>query len=354
MDFKLVLHEFLPNEEFVAAKRFGNGHINSTYLLTTLKNEYFIVQRINNYVFKDVDTLMNNIVVVTNHLKNKNIESIEMIKAANGKYYIEYEGSFYRMYRFMRETFTYESPEGMKTVENAAMAFGKFHNYLSDLDATQLGETIPHFHDTPKRYNDLQTAIKEDKCNRVKTCKREIKIINKYVKYYSLITDGIKSGEVKLHITHNDPKINNALFDDRTKAYRSIIDLDTVMPGSVLYDFGDALRSLFTGDKEDSKNYKEVIGNPSIFNHYLNKYYKETKKFLTKREIELFAYAPFILTMECGIRFLEDYLKGDVYFNTKYSTHNLDRARTQINLAESIIQNIDEYKNIVNKITGIK
>lgn len=352
MDFKELLHYFLPNEEFVASRRFGNGHINSTYLFMTLKNEYYIVQRINDYVFKDVDMLMNNIVTVSNHLKSKNIESIEMIKASNGKYYVEYEGSYFRMYRFLEETFTYESPEGMKTVENAAMAFGKFHNYLSDLDATKLGETIPHFHDTPKRYNDLQIAIKEDKLNRVKSCKREIDIINKYVPEYSLIVDGIAAGEVKLHITHNDPKINNALFDYRTKAYRSIIDLDTVMPGSVLYDFGDALRSLFTGDKEDSKDYKKVVGKTEIFKHYLQSYYNEAKNFLTDAEIELFPFAPFILTMECGIRFLEDYLKGDVYFRTKYAGQNLDRARTQINLAQSIISNIHKYKKIVKKITG--
>ena len=142
----------------------------------------------------------------------------------------------------------------------------------------------------------------------------------------------------------------NALFDENTHEFRSIIDLDTVMPGSVLYDFGDALRSLFTGDKEDSMDYKSVVGNIEIFEAYLESYYNETKSFLTKREKELFPYAPFILTIECGIRFLEDYLRGDVYFHTKYPEHNLVRARTQLNLASSIIDNIDTYKNITNKI----
>jgi len=351
MDLQIFYH-FLPNEEVAGCKQFGNGHINSTFLLMTMKNEYYVIQKINTYVFKNVDHLMHNIVTVTEHLKNKNIESIEMMKSVDGKYYYEHEGEFYRMYRFQKDTFTYESPDGMKTVEYAATAFGKFHNYLADLDAAKIVEIIPHFHDTPHRFQDLQVASFKNIAGRVNNCQRELQLVNQYVEYYSLITDGIKSGEVKLHITHNDPKINNALFDSNTKAYRSIIDLDTVMPGSVLNDFGDALRSLFTGDKEDSKDYKSVVGKPEIYRHYLKAYYKETKNILTKREIELLPYAPFILTMELVMRFLEDYLNGDPYFKQKYEGHNLDRARTQLNLGLSLIENIEIYRQITNEIVG--
>ena len=350
MDLVKIFYEFLPNEDFVAYKRYGNGHINSTFLMISKKFESFVLQRINHYAFKDIDLLMNNIHVVTNHLNKKNIESIQMIKATNGKYYIEEEGEFFRMYRFMDFTMTFEKPDGIQTVRNAAEAFGKFHKNLADLDANKLGEVIPHFHDTPKRYNDLVNAINEDKMGRVKNAQREIEIVQKYKDKLSLITDGLASGEVKLHITHNDPKINNALFDEETRQFRSIIDLDTVMPGSVLYDFGDALRSLFTGDKEDSLDYESVVGNLKIYKAYLESYFNETKSFLTKREKELFPYAPFLLSIECGIRFLEDYLKGDVYFHTKYSEHNLDRARTQLNLAASIIENIDAYKKITDEV----
>lgn len=350
MDLVKIFYEFLPNEEFVAYKRYGNGHINSTFLMISKKFEAYVLQRINHYAFKDIDLLMNNICEVTSHLNKKKIESIQMIKATNGKHYVEEDGEFYRMYRFMDFTMTFEKPEGLQTVRNAAEAFGKFHKNLSDLDANKLGEVIPHFHDTPKRYNDLVNAIKEDKMDRVKNVQREIAIVEKYKEKLGLITEGLVSGEVKLHITHNDPKINNALFDEETRQFRSIIDLDTVMPGSVLYDFGDALRSLFTGDKEDSLDYEKVVGNLKIYKAYLESYYKETQSFLTKREKELFPYAPFILSIECGIRFLEDYLKGDVYFHTKYPEHNLDRARTQLNLASSIIENIDEYQKITDEV----
>lgn len=350
MDLFNIFEKFLPDVDLVAYKRFGNGHINTTYMAVSEKFDSYIIQRINNYAFKDIDLLMDNIVTVTKHLKKKNIESIQMLKAIDGKYYVEEGGDYFRMYRFLDYTMTFEKPEGMKTVKNAAEAFGRFHKNLSDLNAKKLGETIPHFHDTPKRYNDLLLAIKEDKKDRVKNVKREIDLINKYKDNLSLITDGLKSGEVKLHITHNDPKINNALFDEQTREFRSIIDLDTVMPGSVLYDFGDALRSLFTGDKEDSDDYESVVGDYEIYKTYLKAYYNETSSFLTNKEKELFPYAPFLLSMECGIRFLEDYLKGDVYFHTNYENHNLDRARTQINLACSIIENIDKYKEITEKV----
>lgn len=352
MDLVKIFYKFLPNEDFVAYRRYGNGHINSTFLVLTKKFEYFIIQRINHYAFKDIDLLMNNIYQVTSHLKNKNIETLQMIKACNGKYYVEEEGEFFRMYRFMDYTITYEKQDGIEMVKIAAEAFGKFHKNLADLDASKLREVIPHFHDTPKRYNDLVAAIKEDKIGRVNKVQREIAIIEKYKDKLSLITDGIENGEVKLHITHNDPKINNALFDEDTHQFRSIIDLDTVMPGSILYDFGDALRSLFTGDKEDTLHYETVVGNYDIYKAYLESYFNETKSVLTKREKELFPYAPFIIATELGMRFLEDYLKGDVYFHTKYPEHNLDRARTQLNLATSIIENIDKYIKITNEVIG--
>ena len=352
MDILKIIKNFLRGDEYIAYKRYGNGHINSTFLVYTNKHETYVLQRINHHAFKDVDLLMSNIHEATQHLANKNIESIQMLPALDGKYYIEQDGEFFRMYQFIQGTLTFEKPEGLKTVEDAAKAFGKFHNNLSDLDSSKLGETIVNFHNTPVRYNNLLKAIELDKFDRVKEVLPEIENIKKYSSLYGLITEGIASGEVKLHITHNDPKINNALFDKNTKDFRSIIDLDTVMPGSVLYDFGDALRSLFTGDREDSLDYKAVTGNYEIYKHYLSAYFAETKTFLTKREKELFPYAPFLLTMECGIRFLEDYLNGDIYFHTTREKHNLDRARTQINLASSIIEDIESYKKITNEIVG--
>mgnify|MGYP003293217724 CR=1 FL=1 len=255
-----VYKEFDTNNELVAFSKFGNGHINSTYLVFSDDHKRYILQRINKSVFKDVDLLMNNISVVTNHLVSKKSETIQMLKAKNGKLYVEINNEYYRMYEFINNTLSYEKPKDYKSVGIAASAFGKFHNNLSDLDASLLKETIPHFHDTPKRYRDLLNAIKKDKCHRVKTAQQEIEIVQKYIEYFSLITDGIDSGEIKLHITHNDPKINNALFDEITNEFRLVIDLDTVMPGSILFDFGDALLRLRQGKRttESSKGYLQI------------------------------------------------------------------------------------------------
>lgn len=350
MDAFKIANQFVKDDEFVAYKKFGNGHINSTYLFTMASGKQYIMQRINNNVFKDVDVLMSNIKTVTDFLKKNGTETIMMLTAKNGKDYVVEKGSYYRMYKFLDYTMTFESVENLEMVENTAKAFGWFHDKLSKLDGSKLKETIPFFHDTKKRYQDFLDALEKDPLKRSKECKKEIEIVKSYEKYYGLIVDSIKSGEVKLHVTHNDPKINNALFDINTHKFRSIIDLDTVMPGSVLYDFGDAIRSLMTGDKEDALDYKNVKCDFDIYEHYLKAYFKETKSFLTAKEIELFPYSVFIITMELAMRFLGDYLLGDVYFGVSRPNHNLDRARTQINLGKSLMDNMDKLIEITKKV----
>ena len=212
MDIVKLFDEFLPNEEFAAYKKYGNGHINSTFLAITKKFDSYVIQKINHYAFKDVDLLMNNICEVTSHLSNKNIESIQMLKASDGKHYVEDEGEFYRMYRFMDFTMTFEKPEGINTVKNAAKAFGNFHKNLADLDANKLGEVIPHFHDTPKRYNDLVNAIKEDKMSRVKNAQKEIEIVEK-VKLLKLEGKTYKEISDLLNITPEQARYYNLFVD---------------------------------------------------------------------------------------------------------------------------------------------
>lgn len=329
---------------------YGNGHINSTYLVYTKGGKEYVLQKINSIVFKDVDLLMNNVYQVTRYLRKNGFESLHPIKTKDGKLYIEDESSFYRLYDYIEDTICYEKVTNMMMIYNDAKAFGKLHKTLAKFDVSRIGEIIPNFHNTLKRYNDLQEAIKEDKCERVDTCIEEIEIIDKYKDQYSKIIDGIKSGEISNAVTHNDPKINNVLFDKYSGEIRAVIDLDTIMPGSYLYDFGDALRSLFTGDNEDSEELNKLIANPTIFEAYTKGYLSEMKDILTPREIELLPFSTFLLAMECGMRFLEDYLRGDVYFKTKYHNHNLVRARTQLTLAEDIYRNMDVLTNIVNKL----
>ena len=329
----------------------GNGHINSTYLIYTKGGKKYVLQKINSNVFKDIDVLMNNVFAVTEYLRDKGFESLHAIKTKDGDLYLKDESSFYRLYDYIEDTVCYEKSSGnMFLVYCLAKAFGKLHKTLADFDTSKLGEVIPHFHDTAQRYENFLAAVKEDKCSRVDTCLPEIEVVNSFRNEYSKIINGINSGEIANAVTHNDPKINNVLFDKFSGDIRAVIDLDTIMPGSYLFDFGDALRSLFTGDNEDSEDLRRLVINTDIFEAYAKGYLSEMSEVLTRREIELLPFSAFLLTIECGMRFLEDYLRGDVYFHTKYPDHNLIRARTQLTLAQDIYKHLDELSKIVKKV----
>lgn len=345
-----IIEKFLPDDDLLEFRQFGNGHINSTFFVRNDKGGEFILQRINSSIFKEVDALMNNIKIVTDFLRERNIETIKVVESVENKNYFQDGDKYYRMYQFIPQTMTFESTEGDDMVENAATAFAWFHRCLNELDGSVLTETIKNFHNTKVRYQDFIKAVEDDKAHRVLFTKNEIDDIKKFEDYYPMIVDAIEAGEVKLHVTHNDPKINNALFDVNTKKFRSIIDLDTVMPGSVLYDFGDALRSLFTSSNEDNPDYEKVVVDTHIYEVYTRAYLEVMKDFLTPKELELLPYAPFILAMELAMRFLGDYFNGDVYFATKRPKHNLDRARTQINLGQSIMKKMPELKKITEDI----
>ncbi|MGI6714088.1 MAG: phosphotransferase enzyme family protein [Bacilli bacterium] len=244
----------------------------------------------------------------------------------------------------------YERVDDLKLIYTAGKAFGELHRGLAGFDASKLGETIPQFHDTPKRYRDFLDAKHQDLLARVNTCLPEIAIVESFKDEYGKIMDGIANGEITYAVTHNDPKINNILFEKDGNGIKAVIDLDTIMPGSYLFDFGDALRSLFTGDNEDSEDLDKLVVNFEIFKAYAHGYLSEMLRVLTPREIELLPFSAFLLSIECGMRFLEDYLRGDVYFKTKYPTHNLVRARTQLTLAKNIFHHFDSLKKIVDQV----
>ncbi len=329
----------------------GNGHINSTFLVYTSSNKKYVLQKINSNVFKDIDLLMHNVFAVTEFLRAKGIESLHAIKTKNGDLYLKDENSYYRLYDYIEDTVCYEKSSGnMFLVYCLAKAFGKLHKTLAEFDTSKLGEVIPQFHDTEQRYKNFLEAVKEDKCSRVDTCLSEIEIVNSFKNEYNKIMDGIRSGEISNAVTHNDPKINNVLFDKFSGDIRAVIDLDTIMPGSYLFDFGDALRSLFTGDNEDSEDLRRLVVNTDIFEAYTKGYLSEMSETLTRKEMELLPFSAFLLTIECGMRFLEDYLRGDVYFHTKYPDHNLIRARTQLTLAQDIYKHLSDLTMIVNKV----
>ncbi len=329
---------------------FGSGHINKTYRVVTDKDEY-ILQQINDYAFKDVEGLMNNIDIVTSFIRKQGGRSLEIVPTVEGKLYAFYDGKYYRVYKFVKNNICYQTVgKDLSLAYKLGVAFGKFHHLLAGLDASLLKETIVNFHNTPNRFNNFNNAYVTTDEKKRKIAKSEIEFFLEQQSNLSKIVDGLKSGEVKVHTTHNDPKINNILFDAKTNEVLCVIDLDTVMPGSVLYDVGDSFRSLFTGENEDNPDLSFQKVNLDIFKQYMTGYLAEMKDDLTKRELEFIPYSIYLLTTECGMRFLEDYLRGNAYFHVTYEEHNLVRSRTQIALAKDILANEDALLRIVKEI----
>ena len=268
-----ILKNFKLGENIISIKVFGNGHINQTYLIET-DNDKYILQRINDYAFKDVDLLMNNMRIVTSFIKNKGEETIDIILSRDELPYVKDNNNYYRLYRFIPNSITYESVgDDLSLASSLGTAFGRFHNLLNDLDPSLIKEVIIDFHNTPKRFRDFSNSyVSSDDIKRMKA-KKEIEYILDHHNTYGEIINGIKNKKINLHITHNDPKINNVLFDKNDNRIRAIIDLDTVMPGSVLYDVGDSFRSLFTGENEDNQDTSLLKINIPIFKAYISSYW---------------------------------------------------------------------------------
>ncbi len=334
-------------------EEYGNGHINNTYLTNTPN---YILQRINTNVFKDPDGVMENIERVTEFLKKKIIaeggnpkrETMSVIKTADGKCCYKYDDdNVFRVYDFVENTITIEGDTSPETLFNAGKGFGKFQRMLDDFPADTLHETIVDFHNTPKRVEALKVAITEDKAGRAASVQAEIDFALKNAEFADVVVKGIENGSIPLRVTHNDTKINNILFDADTKEAICVIDLDTVMPGSALYDFGDALRMGGSTAAEDETNLDIVHFDPKAFESFAKGYCSEMLPKLTEVEIELLPFSAKLLTYECGIRFLTDYLNGDTYFKIHYENHNLDRARNQFKLVAELNEKEDELKEIL-------
>lgn len=335
---------------------YGDGHINDTYLTSS---ENFILQKINTGIFNDPDKLMENIVNVTGFLKKKisekggdpKRETLTVIKTKDGKnYYRTENGNSYRLYIYIDNSYSVSVAENPFQLYNAGKAFGRFQSMLNDYPASTLYEVIPNFHNTRMRFNDFLKAVENDTAKRASLCKDEIDFVLSGKDCIDIITDGIKNGDIPLRVTHNDTKINNVLFDKSNNDGLCVIDLDTVMPGSMLFDFGDALRSGAATAAEDEKDLSKVWFDLYAFKNFAKGYLEETAPILTKREIELLPMSAKILTYECGMRFLTDYLNGDTYFKVHREGHNLDRARTQFKLVKDIENKYEEMQNIIKNI----
>ncbi len=339
------------------ATPYGKGHINDTYLSNACEPR-FILQRINGNVFKRPQDVMENIVRVTGHLKKKIIEeggdpkreTLNLIKTYDGEYfYVTPKGDYFRMYEFIEGAQTYEIVEEPIHFYNAAKAFARFQKRLADFPAEKLHETIPFFHDTSVRFQQLKEAIQNDAAGRLRFVQAEVEFALARENDVAVIVDAIKDGSVPLRVTHNDTKYNNIMIDDKTGEGICVIDLDTVMPGSLLYDYGDSLRFGTNPAEEDEKDLSKVYCDLELFEQFTKGFMEELKDTMTPREKELMPFAAKLMTFECGIRFLADYLNGDTYFKVKREDHNLDRCRTQFKLVWDMEQKESIMKEIVKK-----
>lgn len=340
---------FLHDCEIVDVSPYGEGHINKTLLVTTPDKRY-IMQKMNTGIFPDSDGLMSNILYVTQSLRSRGVETLDVVFTDDGKPYLKAADGNYRMYKFIENTVSYQTTTDKKVLYNSGKAFGKFQNYLADFDASVLVEVIPHFHDTPKRIADFAAAVKADKYDLVKTCREEVDFVLSRAETVGKIVDGLASGSIPLRVTHNDTKLNNVLMDAVTKEARAVIDLDTIMPGSMLYDFGDSIRFGASTAAEDERDTSKVHFDIGLFEAYARGFVGEVKSSITATEAELLPYSAYLMTLECGSRFLADYLEGNVYFATRYAEHNLVRARTQFALVAEHERNFDKMSAIIGKI----
>ena len=315
--------------------RYGSGHINDTFKVETKRGVRFILQRINTDIFPP-EPLKNTILRVTQHLTAKGIPSLEVVGYENP----------WRLYKFLEGYTSRDVVEEPKQAYDVARAFAKFQNDCADMPAPRLDDIIPKFHDTPDRMRQLDEAVKVNYKGRLANVGPEMAFIESWRKNTSKIVDLMASGEIPERITHNDTKINNVLVAPDGTAV--VIDLDTTMPGSALYDFGDMVRTSSAAAAEDEKDLSKVYSKKEYFEQ-LVKGYLEGAKFLNEAEKANLAFSGRLMTFEVGIRFLADYLKGDTYFHTAYEDHNLVRARTQFKMVQSMEEQAEEYEAIVKK-----
>lgn len=335
---------------------YGNGHINDTFrILCKLPNggeKYYILQTVNNNVFKKPTEVMANIEKVTGYLRSIVKDPREVLSLVNtvkgDTYYIDDNGLFWRMYDFVTDSVCLEQPD-IDEFYQCALAFGKFQKYLSNFPADTLFETIPDFHNTPKRYENFIKALEKDPLARAESAKNEIEFVKSRKDFYGVLIESNKNGKLPLRVSHNDTKSNNVMLDSSTHSALCVIDLDTIMPGFSVTDFGDAIRFGANTAAEDEKDLNKVNLDLDKFEVYTKGFLSGCGGELPDSEIMLLPEGAKMMTMEVGMRFLTDYLEGDTYFKTDYKEHNLVRCRTQFKLVSEMEKHWDELKQIVKK-----
>lgn len=351
-----VIDKFKLCNKYREIMPYGNGHINDTFLVVcdddNGKEHKYILQAVNKNVFKKPEQVMENIQRVTSFLATKTSNTRKVLQLVptleGGSYVIGIKGNYWRMYEFVVDSVCVERPNIDEFYE-CAVAFGKFQRMLTDFPAETLHETIPDFHNTPKRYENFLKAVKEDKMGRAASVQEEIKFIMDRADFYSVLLDACKEGKLPLRVSHNDTKSNNVMLDAETHKALCVIDLDTIMPGFSVTDFGDSIRFGASTGAEDEPDLSKVNLDIEKFEIYTKGFLKGCGGTLPDSEIMLLPEGAKMMTIECGMRFLTDYLEGDTYFKIHRPDHNLDRCRTQLKLVAEMEEHWEELKTIVKQ-----
>ncbi len=361
-ELQKIVDHFVINGQVKTIKQINKGYVNRTYKIETISEaghiHKYILQRINTNVFPDVPALMHNFEVTTKHLHEKlhlpgyhDRGTVQTVRPTrDGELFFRDDSGSWRMITYFDHVYSLDIPDTPEVFYYAGVSFGSFVREMADIDPREIREVIPNFHNTGSRYRDLEVAITRDPKNRVKDVEKEIAFIRARADRFSLISDALESGKIPTRICHNDCNLNNILFDMASHLPVAIIDLDTVMPSSPLYDYGDSMRIGTNTAKDDEKDLSKVSCDLGLYEQYARGYLEACGHMLTKEELELLPYSSLIITSEDGIRFLMDHINGDTYYHIYYPGQNLDRSRTQLKLVEDMEKKLPEIKAILRRI----
>lgn len=365
MELKPILQEVIQHfqipGELTECITFGNGHINDTYRLTYETDgmqKHYILQKMNKNIFKQPVELMENVLGVTSHLKEKILanggdperETLNVVPTQEQKpYYVDTTGDYWRTYLFIEGATSFDQVEKPDDFYQSAIAFGHFQGLLADYPAETLHETIPNFHNTADRFEKFRAALSADVCGRAAAVQKEIQFVLDREALAHVLCDKQEAGELPLRVTHNDTKLNNIMIDDQTGKAICVIDLDTVMPGLSVNDFGDSIRFGASTAAEDEQDLDKVWMDLDLYEIYAKGYIEGCNGALTKEELDMLPMGAILMTFECGMRFLTDYLEGDHYFKIHREGHNLDRCRTQFKLVADMEKKLPQMNAIVDK-----
>ena len=348
-----ITEQFQLTSPAISCSRYGCGHINETYLVQTESGTRYILQKINQRIFKNVLKLMENIAAVTAFLSKQTSDPrkvLTLIPTLDGRScYRDADGSYWRVYAFVEDSICLQQPENPADFYESAVAFGDFQQRLKDFPAHLLHEIIPNFHNTPDRYRIFRETLAKDPCGRAKDVQAEIDFVLAREKEAGALVDLLAVGKLPLRVTHNDTKLNNVMLDAATRTALCVIDLDTVMPGLSLYDFGDSIRFGAASAAEDEQDLSKMELRLDLFEIYTKGFLAACPD-LTAAERENLPMGAKLMTLECGVRFLTDYLDGDHYFATHRPGHNLDRARTQFKLVSDMERKWTQMHAIVQQL----